>query len=87
MPGLSSQGCHGADGAGDLSRSPPLGEVHQARVLARTMPPWFLDKTVGIQHFANDASLSDQQIATIVKWVDSGSPQGDPKDMPAAQDL
>ena len=46
------------------------------------MPPWHIDKTVGIQEFKNDRSLSDDQIATIVKWVDQGAPQGDPKDMP-----
>src|SRR3984885_15159602 len=60
----------------------PWAKSVKPRVLAHTMPPWFLDKTVGIQHFSNDASLSDQQIATIVKWVDSGSPIGDQKDMP-----
>jgi hypothetical protein len=57
-------------------------KVIKQRVGARTMPPWFMDKTVGIQKFANDTSLSDQQIATIVKWVDEGAPQGDLKDMP-----
>jgi hypothetical protein len=46
------------------------------------MPPWHIDKTVGVQHFKNDRSLSDEQIATIVKWVDAGAPKGDPKDMP-----
>ena len=40
------------------------------RVITRNMPPWHLDKTVGIQHFANDRSLSDEQIATIVRWAD-----------------
>ena len=49
------------------------------------MPPWHIDKTVGIQEFKNDRSLSDDQIATIVKWVDQNAPQGDPKDMPAAR--
>jgi hypothetical protein len=53
------------------------------RVTARTMPPWFVDKTVGIQHFENDISLNDQQIATIAKWVDEGAPEGNAKDMPA----
>jgi hypothetical protein len=48
------------------------------------MPPWHIDKTVGIQDFKNDRSLSENQIATILKWVDQGAPQGDPKDMPAA---
>jgi len=38
--------------------------------------------TVGIQKFANDISLSDAQIDTIVKWVDGGAVLGDAKDMP-----
>ena len=53
------------------------------RVITRNMPPWHLDKTVGIQHFANDRSLSDVQINTIVRWADAGAPLGDAKDMPA----
>ena len=55
----------------------------RARVQARVMPPWHIDKTVGIQAFQNDRSLTDAQIDTIVKWVDAGTPLGDPKDMPA----
>ena len=47
------------------------------------MPPWFAEKTVGIQDFANDPSLSSDQIQTIARWVDSGAPQGHPADMPA----
>ena len=43
-----------------------------------------LDKNIGIQDYKNDRSLTDQQIDTIVRWVNAGSPQGDPKDMPAA---
>jgi len=46
------------------------------------MPPWFLDKNIGIQQYKNDPSLTDAEVATIVKWVDSGSPQGNPADMP-----
>src|SRR5580692_1072471 len=61
----------------------PWAKSIKQRVIARQMPPWFIDKTVGIQHFANDASLSDDQLATIVKWVDAGAPMGSPKDMPA----
>jgi mono/diheme cytochrome c family protein len=56
----------------------------RTKVAGRLMPPWHLDKTVGIQEFKNDRSLSDEQIATIVRWVDSGTPQGNPADMPAA---
>ena len=60
----------------------PWARSIKERVVTRQMPPWHLDKNVGIQHFKNDMSLSDDQIATIVKWVDSGSPMGDPKDLP-----
>lgn len=60
----------------------PYAKVIKQRVVARTMPPWFLDKSVGVQHYSNDISLSKDQISTIAKWVDEGAPQGDPKDMP-----
>jgi mono/diheme cytochrome c family protein len=60
----------------------PWAKSIRQKVLAREMPPWYIDKTVGVRHFKNDISLSDQEIATIVKWVDNGAPQGDPKDMP-----
>ena len=63
----------------------PWAKSIKAKVAAREMPPWFIDKNVGIQHFANDVSLSDQDIATIVKWVDSGAAEGNPKDMPPAR--
>ncbi len=49
---------------------------------ARQMPPWHIDKTVGIQKFKNDRSLTDDQIDTILDWVAAGAPKGDPKDMP-----
>jgi hypothetical protein len=58
----------------------------KTKVSERLMPPWHLDKTVGIQEFKNDRSLTDQQIATIVKWVDDGTPAGDPKDAPPPLD-
>ena len=46
------------------------------------MPPWHIDKAIGVREFKNDRSLTDEQIDTIVGWVDAGAPQGDPKDMP-----
>src|ERR1700689_4971617 len=60
----------------------PWVKAIRERVATRNMPPWHLDKTVGIQHFANDRSLSEMQIATIVRWADSGAPLGDGKDLP-----
>ena len=44
------------------------------------MPPWFADPRFG--HFANDASMSDKERAAINTWVENGSPQGDPAELP-----
>jgi len=63
--------------------SRPWAKPIKSRVAAREMPPWHIDKTVGIQDFKNDRSLNDKQIDTIVRWVDAGAPKGDAKDMPA----
>src|SRR5262245_62250878 len=63
----------------------PWAKSIKAKVVAREMPPWFIDKNVGVQHFSNDVSLTDEQIATIAKWVDNNAPQGNPADMPPAK--
>jgi mono/diheme cytochrome c family protein len=60
----------------------PWAKAIQQRVASREMPPWFIDRNVGVQHFNNDESLTDAEIATIVKWVDGGAQQGNPADMP-----
>jgi len=54
----------------------------RTKVAARIMPPWHVDKNIGVRAFKNDRSLSDEQINTIVSWVDAGTPEGDPKDLP-----
>ena len=54
----------------------PWARSIKQRVLTHQMPPWHIDKSVGIQQFSNDRSLSDEQIATIVRWVDTGAPHG-----------
>jgi hypothetical protein len=50
------------------------------RVASREMPPWHIDRSIG--EYEPDPSLSDGEIATIVKWVDRGAPQGDPAHLP-----
>ena len=60
----------------------PFAPLIREKVASRTMPPWPLDHTIGIQEFKNDVSLSDEEIETILRWVDSGAPMGDPADMP-----
>ena len=57
------------------------------RVASRQMPPWHIDKSVGVQKFKNDISLTDEQVDTIVRWVDGGALQGDPKDLPPPKPL
>jgi len=47
----------------------------KSKVVSREMPPWFADPAYG--DFANDISLSDEEISTIVEWVDGGAPEGD----------
>jgi hypothetical protein len=84
------EACHRAGSIAPMSlvtyeETRPWARSIKNRVAARQMPPWHIDKTVGIQQFKNDRSLTDEQIDTIVRWVDSGAPKGDPKDMPAAK--
>jgi hypothetical protein len=60
----------------------PWARAVKTRVVAREMPPWHIDRNIGIQQFKDDPSLTDEEIATISKWVDAGAPRGNPADMP-----
>jgi hypothetical protein len=80
--------CHRANSMAPMSlesyaEARPWARSIRARVASREMPPWQIDRHVGIQQFKNDRSLTDEQLDTIVRWVDGGAPQGDPNDMPA----
>ena len=86
----SCQSCHRPGQMAPMSlltyqEARPYARSIRNKVITRSMPPWHLDKTVGYQKFMNDVSLSDAQIDTIVRWVDGGAPQGDPKDSPPAK--
>jgi len=61
----------------------PYARAIEAKVVGRVMPPWDIDKNVGVRKFKDDPSLSATQIATIASWVDHGAPEGNPADMPA----
>jgi hypothetical protein len=79
--------CHRPDQSAPMSLRTyeevrPWARAIRTRVTARSMPPWHIDKTVGIQEFKNDLSLPDQDIETIAAWVDAGAPLGNPADMP-----
>ncbi|MCY4598821.1 MAG: hypothetical protein OXF27_02745 [Acidobacteria bacterium] len=60
----------------------PWARSIKNRTQSREMPPWFIDKNIGIQHYKDDPSLSDAEIATIAAWVDNGAPRGNPEDLP-----
>ena len=59
----------------------PWAKAIREAVLTRKMPPWFADPHYG--KFANDRSLTQPEIDTLVSWVDGGAKEGDPKDAPA----
>ena len=63
----------------------PWARSIKMKVASRIMPPWHIDRNVGVQKFKNDPSLSDAEIATIVGWVDHGASEGNPADLPPAR--
>ena len=86
----SCQVCHRPGSIAPMSlltyeEARPWARSMKERVSTRDMPPWHIDRNIGITKFKNDPSLSDAEIATIVKWVDSGTPKGNMADMPPAR--
>ena len=61
----------------------PWAKAISKAVSERVMPPWMAtDDTHGI--FKNERTLSQQEIDTIVSWVEQRAPRGNPKDAPEA---
>jgi hypothetical protein len=83
----SCQNCHRPGSIAPMSLinyedARPWARSIKTRVEMRQMPPWHVDRTVGIRQFKDDPSLSDKEIATLTAWVDAGAPRGNPADMP-----
>ena len=83
----SCQSCHRPGSVAPMSlltyeEARPWARSIKQKVVGRSMPPWYVDKSVGIQTFKDDRSLTEQEIATIAAWVDGGAPRGNPADMP-----
>jgi mono/diheme cytochrome c family protein len=81
------QACHREGSIGPMSlisydEVRPWAHLIKEKVASRAMPPWPYDRTIGIQELKHDPSLTDEEIATVVAWVDAGAPQGDPADLP-----
>src|SRR5580704_11400838 len=83
----SCQNCHRPNSMAPMSLltyqdARPWSRSIKEKVVKRNMPPWFVDRSVGIHEFKDDPSLTDQEIATIAAWVDFGAPEGNRADMP-----
>jgi len=63
----------------DSSR--PWAESIKQEVSERKMPPWPADPDHSVK-FRNDPRLTQQEIDTIVSWVDAGAPKGSDADLP-----
>ena len=61
----------------------PLARAIKQQVATRQMPPWPADPQRSLK-FRNDAQLAQQDIDTLVAWVDAGTPRGNAADLPAA---
>jgi len=82
------QNCHRAGSIAPMSLltykdARPWARSIKEKVIRREMPPWHIDRNVGVNKFKDDPSLTDAEIATITNWVDHGSPEGNPADLPA----
>src|SRR5262245_52028635 len=69
------QECHQPNSIAPMSlityqEARPWARSIKERVATRQMPPWHIDRSVGVQKFKNDMSLTDEQVETIVHWVD-----------------
>ena len=76
----SCLGCHVDGGTGPFALETyeqlfTVRELAREKVSTRTMPPWFTSKECA--SYADDISLTDDEIALFEAWVDQGSPEGD----------
>src|SRR6266436_6059248 len=81
------QNCHRPGEAAPMSLltyrdARPWAKAIKQAVLAKKMPPWSADGSVG--HFKNDRRLRPEELDMLAKWADSGAAEGSLKDAPAA---
>ena len=74
--------CHREGGIGPMQLTSydqvrPWAPLIQMRVANREMPPYAYDHGIGIQDLEGDWRLKQEEIDTIVAWVNQGSPMGD----------
>jgi hypothetical protein len=62
------------------SEARPWARAIKEKVILRQMPPW--KPVSGCGEFEGARRLSEEEIQTISQWVDAGSPEGNPADLP-----
>jgi len=77
--------CHRPGQIGPMSllnfeEARPWAKSIKKSITDRTMPPWFADPQYG--HFKDAMVMTPEEIATVVKWVDAGAPEGNKADLP-----
>ena len=82
--------CHRAGGNGPFDLSTFAEVASHANMVAEVvregrMPPWYPHPAIG--NFANDRTLSDEEIAVVRKWVASGKPEGAAAPAPEPQEV
>ncbi|MFN3164439.1 MAG: hypothetical protein ACE37N_13410 [Pseudohongiellaceae bacterium] len=65
----------------------PWAPLIQLKVAQKEMPPYQYDGDIGVQHLKNDWRMSQEDIETIVEWVNAGSPFGNPENLPPAKEF
>jgi mono/diheme cytochrome c family protein len=73
--------CHREGGIGPMQfetfdQVRPWAPLIQMKVANREMPPYAYDHGIGIQDLQGDWRLAQEDIDTIVNWVDQGAPLG-----------
>ncbi|MBL8059635.1 MAG: hypothetical protein JNK63_02840 [Chthonomonas sp.] len=79
--------CHNNDGVAPIKLETYAQVGDRARMIAaitksRRMPPWSAAPESGPSKWANDASLSPDDLKAIADWAAAGAPEGNPKDAP-----
>ncbi|HAO88739.1 MAG TPA: hypothetical protein DCR00_07440, partial [Gammaproteobacteria bacterium] len=59
----------------------PWAPLIQLKVANREMPPYQYDRDTGVQELKNDWRMAQEDIDTVVAWVNAGSPMGNPEDL------
>ena len=83
---LHCETCHRSDGIAPMPLQTYAQAARYAAAIAaaaknKSMPPWFAVPGIG-QHFSNDPSLTQTQMATLTAWAAANAPAGNPKDAP-----